>query len=89
MREWPIQRILPNHGDPERIAAGGYTAELIDANRRYLQRLVDPQERERAEAMSLKDFIADDLASGAVVYFEPYEAIHRKNMSEIKSAQGV
>jgi cyclase len=87
MREWPIDRILPNHGDPEQIAAGGYTTELIDANRRYLQRLVDPQERERAEAMSLKDFIADDLASGAVVYFEPYEAIHRKNMSEIKSAQ--
>jgi glyoxylase-like metal-dependent hydrolase (beta-lactamase superfamily II) len=87
MREWPIHRILPNHGDPERIAAGGYAATLIDANRDYLQRLVAPKEREKAEAMSLKDFIADDLASGAVVYFEPYEAVHQKNTSEIKSTQ--
>lgn len=89
MQGWPIHRILPNHGDPERIAAGGYAATLIDANRRYLQRLADPQTRERAEAMSLKDFIAHDLASSALVYFEPYEDVHRMNMSKIKSAQGV
>jgi glyoxylase-like metal-dependent hydrolase (beta-lactamase superfamily II) len=87
MREWPIHRILPNHGDPARIAGGGYADTLIDANRRYLQQLVEPQAREKAQAMSLKDLVADDMASGAITYFEPYEAVHRKNMGKIKSAQ--
>ncbi len=31
---WPIERILPNHGAPDRIAAGGYDTRFIAANRR-------------------------------------------------------
>jgi cyclase len=82
----PIRHILPCHGDPARIEAGGYEPSLIDANRRYLERLLDPHERTRAEAMSLKEFVADDIASGAISYFEPYEAIHRKNIAAIAAA---
>jgi cyclase len=85
MRTWPIRRILPNHGDPGRIAAGGYSARLVDANRSYLERLTDPDERGRCEGMSLRDFIADDIASGAVLFFQPYEAVHRENISAVKA----
>lgn len=81
MATWPIRRILPNHGDPERIAAGGYEKSLIDANRSYLQRLLDPKERARAAEISLKQFVADDLESGAILYFEPYEPVHRENLA--------
>jgi glyoxylase-like metal-dependent hydrolase (beta-lactamase superfamily II) len=85
MRTWPIRRILPNHGSAERIAAGGYPVELIDANRRYLEKLTAKRELSTPEAMSLKDFIAEDLAAGAVDYFQPYEAVHRRNVVAIMS----
>lgn len=77
LRTWPIRRILPNHGDPDRIASGGYGATLIEANARYLRRLTGPGDRD----LPLRDFIADDLRTGAVTYFEPYEAVHRRNVA--------
>jgi cyclase len=86
LRRWPIRRILPNHGDPDRIATGGYEIGLVDANRRYLERLMDPIERARAEANSLKDFLDEDATSGAISYFEPYEAVHRTNIAAIEAA---
>lgn len=85
MRSWPIRRILPNHGSAERIAAGGYPVEFIDANRRYLEKLTTKGALSKPEAMSLKDFIAEDLAAGAIDYFEPYEAVHRRNVVAILS----
>src|SRR5262249_53570687 len=33
-------RILPNHGDPEVIAGGGYASELIDATQDYVRALL-------------------------------------------------
>lgn len=83
LRAWPIRRILPSHGDAARIAAGGYEPSLIDANRRYLQRLLDPVTRRSGG--SLKAFVADDLASGAILYFEPYEAVHSKNIAALST----
>lgn len=79
MGSWPIHRILPNHGAPDRIAAGGYEMSLIAANKRYLERLAKASSEER-----LTDFIADDIASGAVTYFEPYEAVHQENIAAVK-----
>lgn len=84
MASWPIRRILPNHGAEERIAAGGYEPSLIGANRCYLARLLDPAERQKAAATTLQDFAAADIESGAVIYFEPYEAVHRENVKSTK-----
>jgi glyoxylase-like metal-dependent hydrolase (beta-lactamase superfamily II) len=81
MATWPIRRILPNHGDPERIANGGYDKSLIEANRTYLQRLCDPRQLSEASVTSLKEFVKDDVTSGAILYFEPYEAVHRENIA--------
>ncbi|MDQ0391028.1 MBL fold metallo-hydrolase [Labrys monachus] len=86
LRGWPIARILPNHGDPGRIASGGYEASLIDANRTYLERLRAESARPPGEAPALRDFIAGDIASGAVLYFEPYEDVHRKNIAAVGNA---
>jgi cyclase len=79
MRSWPIHRILPNHGAPDRIAAGGYEMSLIGANKGYLERLAKASTEE-----ALRDFIADDITSGAVTYFEPYEAVHQENIAAVK-----
>ena len=88
MRTWPIDLILPSHGAEARITAGGYAPSLIDANRSYLERLADPTERAMAEKSSLREFVADDIASGAIGYFEPYEAVHRKNIEAVNAAAG-
>jgi len=85
MRTWPIRRILPNHGSAEQIEAGGYSVGLIDANRHYLEKLTTKGELSKPEVMSLKDFIAEDLAAGAIDYFQPYEAVHRRNVVAIVS----
>lgn len=86
LRTWPIRRILPNHGDSDRIAAGGYGPTLIDANRNYVRRLSDPTAR--LGDTSLRKFIAEDLRSGAVTYFEPYDAVHRRNLLAVGATAG-
>ncbi|WP_341487733.1 MBL fold metallo-hydrolase [Pararhizobium sp. A13] len=86
MRTWPIHSILPSHGDPARIAAGGYGVNLIEANRNYLERLTELVKTTEGSAGSLADFIATDLSSGAISYFEPYEAVHRKNIAALAAA---
>jgi glyoxylase-like metal-dependent hydrolase (beta-lactamase superfamily II) len=87
MKTWPIRHILPNHGAPDRIAAGGYDKSLIDANRNYLRRLLDTEERERARDLSLRGFVTEDIAFGALIYFEPYEAVHRENIAALQKVQ--
>jgi cyclase len=72
-------RILPNHGDPDVIASGGYPPEFIDATQDYLRALLrsDPALRE----LPLRDLIAHPLATGALHYFAPYEEVHQENLS--------
>lgn len=83
----PIRRILPNHGALERIAAGGYEPSLIDANRAYLERLQALAEAGVTEDVALRDFVADDIASCRIVYFEPYERVHRANVAAVLGAR--
>ena len=87
LRSWPIHRILPNHGDPGRIAAGGYGVSLVDANRRYLERLLDPAARARGE--TLRAFVAEEIAAGVVTYFDGYEEVHRRNVRVVEEAARV
>ncbi len=89
LKTLPIRRILPDHGARERIASGGYEPSLIDANRDYLQRLIDRAEDPALANLSLRDFVADDIAAGHIVYFEPYEAVHRANIAEVRKARGI
>ena len=86
MGNWPINRILPAHGDPERIASGGYGPELIGANRTYLQRLLAAFRHGEKVDPSLLAFAEAEFLSGAIVYFEPYEAVHRDNIAALSAA---
>ncbi|QRY66855.1 MBL fold metallo-hydrolase [Ensifer sp. PDNC004] len=87
LRQWPIARILPAHGDRERIASGGYGPDLIDANRGYIERLTQAISTGAATG-TLKEFAAADIASGAILYFAPYEAVHRSNVERVRAALG-
>jgi glyoxylase-like metal-dependent hydrolase (beta-lactamase superfamily II) len=76
MRELGAQRILPNHGDPDRIAAGGYDPGLITATERYVQSLWrDPRD------VPLREAVAGELQAGWITYFEGYEAVHAHNVA--------
>jgi glyoxylase-like metal-dependent hydrolase (beta-lactamase superfamily II) len=79
----PVRCILPAHGDPDRIASGGYDTSLIAANRDYLQRLVAGEGRDSAP---LSAFVADDVAAGRIGYFPPYEAVHSANLEALAAA---
>ncbi|WP_235842223.1 MBL fold metallo-hydrolase [Ciceribacter selenitireducens] len=89
LKTLPIRRILPDHGAREGIAAGGYAPSLIDANRDYLQRLLDRAEDPALDTLSLRDFVAEDIDAGRIIYFEPYEAVHRANIAEVRKARGI
>ena len=88
MRTWPIRKILPAHGDAERIAAGGYGPELIDANRAYLRRLAGAVVKGAEVEPLLKAFAVEEISSGAIIYFPPYEEVHASNIKAAKAALG-
>jgi cyclase len=46
-----------------------------------------PSEPELRE-VPLCELIAESLAAGALVYFEPYEAVHRQNVETVLTATG-
>ncbi len=70
--------VLPNHGDPAVIAAGGYGAALLTATAAYIRHLQsgDPQ--------SMAQAIAPWLADGTLRYFEAYEAVHAQNLQRVQ-----
>ncbi|WP_409563078.1 MBL fold metallo-hydrolase [Hyphomicrobium sp. MC8b] len=83
MSAWDFSRILPNHGAKERIMGEGYDRGLIGATQTYVERLLQAPDDERLASVALSDFIPEALASGAVTFFEPYEAVHRGNVAKV------
>lgn len=76
-------RILPCHGDPDVIAAGGYGPALIDATRLYVEKLLRVKDEPALAGLDLRAFAAMAFATGAISYFEPYEAVHRRNVEAV------
>lgn len=78
--------ILPNHGDEQVIASGGYPPSLVTATRDYLTRLMSRLDEPGLSDESLDSFIAPELSAGTLTYFAPYEAVHRQNIAALKGA---
>jgi glyoxylase-like metal-dependent hydrolase (beta-lactamase superfamily II) len=72
--------VLPCHGDPEVIAAGGYGGDLLDATARYIRWLQKLQDAPHVCATPLGTVIAADLAEGTLRYFAPYDRVHTQNI---------
>ncbi len=88
-RLWALNpdRILPNHGDPEIIALGGYEKTLIRANQQYIRILRRCVHEPELRLKPLRDLIVGPLEAGWVNLFEPYEAIHRQNIDVVLAAK--
>lgn len=78
-------RILPNHGDEQVIASGGYPPSLVTATRDYLTRLLIRLDEPGLRDESLERFIAPELSAGTLTYFAPYEAVHSQNIAALKA----
>lgn len=75
------ERVLPSHGDPEVIAAGGYGPDILRATQDYIRHLLACRERPALRDIPLKEVLADHVAAGSIRYYEPYEAVHRENLA--------
>jgi cyclase len=84
MAQLPITKILPAHGDPGRIKAGGFDKSLIDTTIRYLKALDDPVKEPIAWTKRLDQVVKDDLVAGSIVYCEAYEGVHQENIESMK-----
>ena len=83
LRELAPDHILPNHGDPQLIAAGGYSSELIGATQRYIRALQRCRTDARLRALSLRELLAGPLEASVLHYYAPYEAVHRRNLETV------
>ncbi|OAG05379.1 Zn-dependent hydrolase [Paraphaeosphaeria sporulosa] len=84
MAQWPIKKILPAHGSPDRIKAGGFDKSLIYATIRYLKAMNEPIEEPDAWTKKLDKVVKDDLVAGRLVYCEAYEGVHLENVESMK-----
>jgi glyoxylase-like metal-dependent hydrolase (beta-lactamase superfamily II) len=85
LREAAPRAILPNHGDPEAIAAGGYPAALIDATADYIRFLQRAAGDPEAASHPLREVLEGLPHADALRYFEPYEAVHRHNLATVQN----
>ena len=88
MATWHLDRILPNHGDPGRIEAGGYGVGLITATQRYVDRLLRVEREPGLGLLPLREFVQDELERGWITEFAPYEAVHRRNLRVVEQRSG-
>ena len=84
MHHWGIERIYPNHGDPDVIAHGGYTTDLIDATRQYLRRLVRHSHDPDFLHQSLDSYISSPVRGSTVHVWWAYRAAHAANLALVE-----
>jgi cyclase len=86
LSELAPDRILPNHGDPDVIARGGYPKGLIRATQDYIRVLQRCRQEPQLAGAALTELVADSLAAGWITYFAPYEAVHQENLAAVAAA---
>lgn len=75
--------VLPNHGAPGVIAAGGYGPAIFGDTAEYIRWLLRLRAEPGLQAVPLREVIAGPLAAGRLEYFAPYEAVHRENIARV------
>lgn len=84
LKQLPITKILPAHGSPERIEAGGFDTSFIEATITYLRALQEPVGVPIVWKQRLGEVVKADLDAGRLVYCEAYEGVHEENVESIK-----
>ena len=86
MKQWDIDRIYPNHGNPDVIANGGYKTTLIDATQDYLRQVVMRAHDRDYLKGSVEDYVHDSVAKGWVSVWWAYREAHAANLALVAKA---
>jgi glyoxylase-like metal-dependent hydrolase (beta-lactamase superfamily II) len=86
MKRWAVDRIYPNHGNPEVIANGGYRTTLIDATLDYLRLMVQRAHEADYLKGSMDDYIHDSVEKGWVSPWWAYREAHAANLVVVAKA---
>jgi glyoxylase-like metal-dependent hydrolase (beta-lactamase superfamily II) len=90
MRKMKFKRILPNHGNPDVIEAGGYDKQFIDATREYINNMVAGAPKPNFLNEPLENFTGKYIREPhcTVSLFEPYRDVHEFNKQGVFAAWG-
>jgi cyclase len=81
--------ILPCHGAPETIAAGGYAATLIDATLTYTHWLNSLAQTPENANRTVQDVLAVHFQAGHIQWYDLYNEVHKANVAAaLKVAHG-
>jgi cyclase len=80
MKDWDIGKILPNHGNPDVIASGGFDTTLIDATIDYVSKVLSRAHDADFLQGSMDDYLRDSEAKGWITPFGPYREVHEQNL---------
>lgn len=83
LKEWNIDRILPNHGNPDVIAKGGYPTTLIDATLSYLRKVITRAHDPDYLKGTLEDYVGDSVKKGWVSIWWAYYEPHKTNLEGV------
>ena len=86
LKDWNIDRIFPNHGNPDVIAHGGYQTNLIDATLDYLRKVILRSHDPDYASGSLEDYVGDSVNKGWVSIWWAYREAHKDNLSKVAEA---
>jgi cyclase len=80
--------ILPCHGDPAIIAAGGYGPGLIAATQTYTRFLISLRDNPGGASVPLQQILAAHLGAGHIQWFDAYAAVHASNVADALQVYG-
>lgn len=88
LRQWEIDRIYPNHGNPETIRSGGYKKTFIDSTIEYLSFLLARSSEDSFLESTVEEALQESLTKGWVTLFEPYREVHTENLNRVREYWG-
>ena len=86
LKQWGIDRIFPNHGNPDIISHGGYRTTLIDATLSYLRKVILRSHDPDYLQGTLEAYVGDSVKKGWVSIWWAYYAPHKENLSRVSEA---
>jgi glyoxylase-like metal-dependent hydrolase (beta-lactamase superfamily II) len=86
LKQWNIDRIFPNHGNPEVISRGGYQTTLIDATLDYLRKVIVRSHDPGYLQGTLEDYVDESVRKGWVSIWWAYREPHENNLKRVAEA---